>query len=197
MCDATRFFGSASTAKLQFLQPSERLWMNCHAVCPEREPRCMDHSSACLRSSILALNFHEADGSRAGWPLPVDQGVHPLTSEDLPVPRAPQSSALLTGRPRAKARVRDQRLALRLQPLQQVEIYAGDAMDRLEAAFLRHPEIAFRHVLHAGRSRRRRQPFEAFTAMFRKHFGLPPSAFYKQARCFDRRWPGPSSLPGR
>ena len=70
-----------------------------------------------------------------------------LTSDDLPMPRAPHRSALLAGRPRAKRwRVLDQKVAHPVDPAQERKIDAVDARDRRQRAAIGAPDESLRRL---------------------------------------------------
>ena len=84
-----------------------------------------------------------------------------LTSELLPMPRAPQSRALLAGRPaREAARVLEQGLGHALDAAQELERHAGDPRHRPQPLAARLPdERVGRSEVELAR-RRRREPLQ-------------------------------------
>ena len=80
-----------------------------------------------------------------------------LTSDDLPMPRAPHSSALLAGRPRAKRWVfSTRRSRTRSIPRRSRKVDAVDARNRRQRLAVRAPDEGFRHFeirLRRGRGR--------------------------------------------
>ena len=70
-----------------------------------------------------------------------------LTSDDLPMPRAPHSSALLAGSARAKRRgVLDQEIAHPVDAAQERDVDAVDALNRRQRAAVGAPDERFRRV---------------------------------------------------
>ena len=81
---------------------------------------------------VLAVDFDQS--KRRAGPRALTAACTALTSELLPMPRAPQSSALLAGRPCGEAaRVLEQDVARAIDALEQVDRHAVDVLDRLAA----------------------------------------------------------------